>query len=64
MDAYLHVCLHTVLWSDAGFKLYGNMFWPDFWPPGSNEDAQDVVFDMVGLEAQVAGVSDWDTLKP
>lgn len=45
------------LWEDVSFKLYGNLFWPDFWPPGSNADAEDVVYDMVGLEAKEAAVS-------
>lgn len=45
------------LWEDASFKLHGNLFWPDFWPPGTSSEAQDVVYDMVGLEATKASVS-------
>jgi hypothetical protein len=45
------------LWEDASFKLQGNLFWPDFWPPGTSSEAQEVVYDMVGLDATTASVS-------
>lgn len=45
------------LWEDASFKLHGNLFWPDFWPPGTSSEAQEVVYDMVGLDATKTAVS-------
>ena len=46
----------AVMWEDASYKLHGNLFWPDFWPAGTNADAQDVVYDLVGLEPEKAAV--------
>jgi hypothetical protein len=53
----LRVPVFAGLFDDASFKLNGNLFWPDFWPPGTSQEAQDVVYDMVGLEADRAWVS-------
>lgn len=48
--------LLTGLWSDPGFASSGSLFWPDYWPPGT-EEAQEVVYDAVGLKHEVAAVS-------
>lgn len=47
----------TVLFEDPSFQVNGNLFWPDFWPPGTSQEAAEVVYDMVGLDANIASVS-------
>lgn len=55
--------LRSGLFDDAGFKMYGGLFWPDFWAPGTSEEAQELVYDMVGLDAHQAAVSACPTLQ-
>lgn len=47
----------AVLFEDPSFQVNGNLFWPDFWPPGTSQEAAEVVYDIVGLDAKIAAVS-------